>query len=59
MDNMELHYNYQLQVWVENGRVQDCNHPSSMKQRGACCNSNRLKGTIVNDKLIKRGDKTK
>ena len=27
METKKLHFNYDLQVWVENGKVLDCGHP--------------------------------
>lgn len=39
----ELHYNYNLQVWVTDGIIPDCEHPAAMKARG-CCNSHRFRG---------------
>lgn len=34
-----LHYNYQLQAWIEDGYVDPCNHPESMGDH--CCNGRR------------------
>lgn len=34
-----LWYDYDVQVWVRNGAVEDCNHPDAMRAQG-CCNGN-------------------
>lgn len=39
-------YDYKLQVWIENGIIQDCNHPQSMKDTG-CCTSHTLAGRNI------------
>jgi hypothetical protein len=49
-------YDYDLQVWVIDGIVQDCGHPATMRQRGPCCNANRLAGLTVAEAKAK-GDK--
>ena len=35
-------YDYELQVWVQHGRVVNCGHPASM--RPGCCNGDLCKG---------------
>ena len=35
----ELWYDYDMQVWVLDGRVQGCEHPARMREAG-CCNGN-------------------
>lgn len=43
----ELHYNYDLQVWVRNGVIFDCGHQESMRADGfSCCNAHELAGQI-------------
>lgn len=37
-------YDYQLQVWVVDGRVTKCGHPASMLN---CCNASRYLGRKV------------
>jgi len=29
-------YDYKLQVWVDNGIIQDCAHPENMDEGGCC-----------------------
>jgi len=40
-------YDYQLQVWVVNGIIQNCGHPESM--RPGCCNADKLQGKKLAD----------
>ena len=37
-----LHFNYQLQVWIEGGRVKECGHPARMRLARPCCNAWRF-----------------
>jgi hypothetical protein len=37
------HYNYEIQAWIEYGRVRGCAHPEHMKSAG-CCNGDRYSG---------------
>ena len=38
-------YDYDLQVWVVDGKVQPCSHPASMSSGGFhCCNGHRWAG---------------
>lgn len=39
-------YDYNLQVWVRNGVIQDCGHPAEMKAEH-CCNAHRLSGRKI------------
>ncbi len=39
-------YDYKLQLWVENGIIQDCSHPQSMKE-ARCCASHTLAGRNI------------
>jgi hypothetical protein len=41
-------YDYSLQVWIVDGVIQDCGHPSEMKARG-CCNAYKLAGKKILD----------
>lgn len=41
-------YDYNLQVWVKDGIIQDCGHPTEMKQQ-FCCNSHRLAGHRISE----------
>jgi len=40
-------FDYQLQVWVIDGRVDACSHPASMRRAGPCCNQARYAGHLV------------
>ncbi len=39
-------FDYNLQVWVQDGIILDCNHPQSMKGNG-CCKSHSLAGRNI------------
>ena len=39
----KIWYDYDKQVWVENGIIQDCGHPRSMGE--GCCDAHTLAGT--------------
>lgn len=39
MSAAPLLFNYSLQVWVLDGIVKVCKHPSWMRRDGECCNS--------------------
>lgn len=41
--NNALYYDYDLQVWVKEGTILDCNHPNEMKD-GGCCAAHKLAG---------------
>ena len=41
---MKPYYDYELQVWVVRGIVQDCGHPAHML---ACCNRRRYAGAKI------------
>jgi hypothetical protein len=41
---VENGYDYSLQVWVENGVVQRCGHPTSMHN---CCNAAKYAGQRI------------
>ena len=36
-----LHYNYDLQTWVKDGRVLDCNHQRCWDKTGRACNQHK------------------
>ena len=41
---------YELQVWVVDGIIQDCGHPATMRfQDRPCCNAYRLAGQKILD----------
>ena len=41
---------YELQVWVVDGIIQDCGHPATMRfQDKPCCNAYRLAGQKILD----------
>ena len=37
-------YDYALQVWVLDGIVQACGHPSEMRRFAPCCDQDRYQG---------------
>jgi len=39
-------FDYDIQVWVENGVVLDCAHPDSMKEQG-CCAAHKYAGLPI------------
>jgi len=41
-------YDYNLQVWVSNGVIDDCAHPAAMQDKG-CCSMHQLRGKRVVD----------
>lgn len=49
----DLHFNYDLQVWVEGGIVLNCAHPAGQQTHacfgGFCCNSRRFAGLTEAD----------
>lgn len=40
-------FDYNLQVWVINGIVQNCNHPQSSDKGHGCCNARHLHGREI------------
>lgn len=39
------HFNYEIQCYINHGRVMGCFHPDRMRRDGrACCNQDRFKG---------------
>ena len=41
---------YELQVWVTDGTIQNCGHPATMRFQGRpCCNAYRLAGQKILD----------
>ena len=40
-------YDYDLQVWVIDGIVQDCGHPARMRHRGPCCDAHLYAGMDI------------
>ena len=41
-------FDYALQVWVEDGIVQQCGHPETMRAKGRlCCEAAQYAGRIV------------
>jgi hypothetical protein len=49
-------FDYELQVWVRNGIIQNCGHPAMMRtQDGPCCNAYHLAGQKILD--IPRAEK--
>ncbi len=47
----KLYYNYDLQVWIENGKVAPCCHSTLMRPRNYCCNAARWRGMTENEAL--------
>ena len=41
------YFDYDLQVWIVDGIVQDCGHTRAMKVNGPCCNQNKLAGQRI------------
>ena len=53
-------FDYELQVWVGNGIIQDCGHPADMRteakwNRRPCCNSGQYAGHSLTNVLAERG----
>jgi len=46
---VENGFDYNLQVWVIKGIVQDCGHPESMQSDGPCCNKHLFSGQRIVD----------
>ena len=43
-------FDYELQVWVIDGTIQNCGHPATMRfQSRSCCNTYRLAGQNILD----------
>ncbi len=42
-------FDYALQVWVVDGIVQRCGHPSAMARRGRCCATFVLAGRRIDE----------
>ncbi len=42
-------FDYDLQVWVVGGIIQDCGHPASMGPE--CCNARKYRGMVL--KVVK------
>lgn len=42
-------YDYDLQVWVVDTKIQPCSHPATMRTRTWCCNQNRYAGLYIAD----------
>jgi hypothetical protein len=42
-------YDYELQVWVVEGRVQPCGHPRKIERAGPCCTADRYQGALLED----------
>jgi hypothetical protein len=43
-------FDYELQVWVRDGIIQNCGHPEMMRtQDGPCCNAYHLAGQKILD----------
>lgn len=51
-------FDYDLQVWVVGGIVQNCGHPETMRLGGKpCCNAYRLAGQrVLDSSVINRRD---
>lgn len=44
-------FDYDLQVWVENGVVLDCGHSEKHRSNGYCCDAHKYAGqTLANIK---------
>jgi hypothetical protein len=40
-----VHFDYDLQVWVKDSKIQRCGHPDSMRSMNrVCCNQYRYNG---------------
>lgn len=44
---MATSFDYALQVWLRDGIIQRCGHPSTMRQHRSCCNANLLYGRTI------------
>ena len=43
-------FDYEIQVWVVDGAIQQCGHPASMRQGGVlCCDAFRFAGQRIAD----------
>jgi len=42
-------FDYELQVWIVDGIIQDCGHPRTPEKGHGCCNARRLHGRKVRD----------
>ena len=47
MENQETWFDYQLQVWVRDGVVLPCAHPSDMRRTGPCCSALKYAGRTL------------
>jgi hypothetical protein len=47
----DLHFNYDLQVWIVAGLVDQCCHPDRMRPN--CCNADRFAGLSESDAIAK------
>lgn len=45
-------FDYDLQVWIVDGIIQRCSHPSTMRQHHTCCNANVLYGRTIEQALV-------
>ena len=45
-----FNYDYDLQVWVNDGVIEDCGHPDHMKETAvSCCNAHRFAGMKIDE----------
>lgn len=50
-----VHYDYDVQAWIEDGIVSDCSHPESMRaQKTGCCNAHVCAGLSVQAALLRK-----
>lgn len=42
-------FDYDLQVWVRNGVIQNCGHPQNAEKGHGCCNARTLHGRMIFD----------
>lgn len=44
-------FDYELQLWVENGIVLDCGHPDEMKAAN-CCDAHKYAGKLLKEVIL-------
>lgn len=42
-------FDYQLQVWVKNGVIENCSHPDNSFKGHGCCNARALHGRKISE----------
>ena len=50
LDGKTLHFNYDLQVWIKDGLIQDCGHPNCLdKTNNQECNQHKYQGKSLDE----------